>query len=279
MLHGDFLGRSVFVMKKMFLLSVAGVLSFILVGCGCEHEYDEGKITKEATCIEEGVKTFTCSLCGKEKTETIELAEHTYDNEKITKEATCTAEGEKVFTCEVCGNEKTEKIKTKEHNYEETVTQEATFTKEGIKTFTCKECGDSYTESIPVRDDKVVLTVVDKVNYDVDLDEWRYSPFVELICKIKNRTDKAIKGVQGELVVNDMFGEEITTINWDITGESIPANGSITQDGYGLEINQYMDDDMKLYTTDYDDLKFDYKVKQIVYEDGTNETISESDDI
>lgn len=260
-------------MKKLFIGSMIIMLSFILVGCGCEHEYDKGKITKEATCEEEGIRTFTCKLCGNEKNETIPLAEHIYDKGKVTREATCTDEGERVLKCEICGNEKVETIEKKKHNYEEVITQEATFTEEGIKTFTCKNCGASCTESIPVRDDKVVLTVVDKVNYEVDTNAWRFNPFVELVCKIENMTDKEIKGVEGELIVNDLFGKQIVTIGWDITGENIPANGSITQTGYGLEINEFMDDHMKLYNTDYDDLKFDYKVKQIVYIDGTTEAL------
>lgn len=222
-------------MKKILILYFAVMLSVILVGCGCNHEYDGGKVTKEATCQEEGIKTYTCKLCNKEKTETIPLAEHTYDSGKVTKEAT--------------------------------------FTEEGLKTFTCKNCGDSYTEAIPVREDKVVLTVTNKINYEADVDAWRFSPFVELVYKIENMTDKEIKGVEGELVVKDLFGKKIITIGWDITGENIPANGSITQEGYGVEINQFMDVHMKLYNTNYDDLKFEYNVKKIVYADGTTESL------
>ena len=47
------------------------VLLFILTSCGCEHEYDDGKITKEPTCTEEGEKTFTCEFCGDSYTEAI----------------------------------------------------------------------------------------------------------------------------------------------------------------------------------------------------------------
>ncbi len=249
------------------------VLLFIIKNyTKCEHDYDYEKITKEPTCIEEGIKTFTCKLCDEEKTETVPLAEHTYDSGKVTKEATCTEEGEKTLTCKICGNEKIETIKIKNHDYEENITKEATFKEEGIKTFTCKNCGDSYTESIPVRDDKVVLTVEDKINYEKDTSAWRFTPFVELVCKIENMTDKDIKGIEGELTINDLFGKQIIIINWDLTGETIPANDSITQRDYGLEINQFMDTHMKLYNTDYDDLKFEYKVKQIVYTDGTTES-------
>ncbi len=259
-------------MKKLFIWSMVIMLSFVLTGCGCEHEYDEGEITKGATCKEEGIKTFICKLCGEEKTETVPLAEHTYDSGKVTKEATCTEEGEKTLTCKICGNEKVDTVKIKAHDYEEKITKEATFQEEGIKTFTCKNCGDSYTESIPVRDDKIVFTVEDKINYEKDTSAWRFSPFVELVCKIENMTDKDIKGIEGELIINDLFGKQIITLEWDVTGEDISANGFITQKEYGLEINEFIDTHMKLYNTDYDDLKFEYKVKQIVYTDGTTES-------
>ncbi|MCD7754763.1 MAG: hypothetical protein LUJ09_00265 [Firmicutes bacterium] len=38
-------------------------------------------VTKEATCSSEGVKTYTCSVCGATKTETIPVTSHTYDND------------------------------------------------------------------------------------------------------------------------------------------------------------------------------------------------------
>lgn len=45
------------------------------------HTWDNGKVTKKATCKEEGVTTFTCSGCKTTKTEKIAiLTTHTYDN-------------------------------------------------------------------------------------------------------------------------------------------------------------------------------------------------------
>lgn len=35
------------------------------------HKWDAGKVTKEPTETAEGVKTYTCSVCGKTKTEAI----------------------------------------------------------------------------------------------------------------------------------------------------------------------------------------------------------------
>lgn len=75
------------------------------------HTWDEGKVTTPATCKDEGVKTYTCTVCGETKTEAIaKLNEHTWDAGKVTKEATTEAEGEKTYTCTVCGATKTEVI-------------------------------------------------------------------------------------------------------------------------------------------------------------------------
>lgn len=41
----------------------------------CDHIYDEGVIKQEQTCIEDGIKLYTCTLCGKTRKEEIP-AEH-----------------------------------------------------------------------------------------------------------------------------------------------------------------------------------------------------------
>ena len=41
-----------------------------------EHEWNEGKITKNPTCISTGVKTITCTACGDTMTETLGTVEH-----------------------------------------------------------------------------------------------------------------------------------------------------------------------------------------------------------
>lgn len=43
----------------------------------CQHDFDSGKETKAATCTAKGVKTFTCTKCGKKKTEDIPMLKHT----------------------------------------------------------------------------------------------------------------------------------------------------------------------------------------------------------
>ena len=62
-------------MVSLVLVCVMLALSIVLVSCGCEHAWDEGKITTEPTDTSDGVRTFTCSLCERTKTEAVSLAE------------------------------------------------------------------------------------------------------------------------------------------------------------------------------------------------------------
>ena len=71
----------------------------------CEHNYDNGKVTKKATCKATGVKTYTCTICGETKTETIaKTTSHTYKT--TTTKATTKKSGSKVTKCSVCGKQK-----------------------------------------------------------------------------------------------------------------------------------------------------------------------------
>lgn len=107
-----------------------------------EHAYSS-VVTKEATCTETGVKTFTCE-CNDQYTETISANGHT-DSKWITdKASTCSAEGSKHIECTVCEEVlKTEPIAKLPHNYSSVVT-EATCETGGFTTYTCT-CGDTYT--------------------------------------------------------------------------------------------------------------------------------------
>ena len=116
-----------------------------------EHKWDEGVVTKEATCTEAGEKTYTCTVCNATRTEKIEATGHKYSTEwTIDKEATCTESGSKSHHCTVCDarTEETE-IKATGHKWDEgKVTKEATCTEAGEKTYTCTVCKETKTEKI-----------------------------------------------------------------------------------------------------------------------------------
>ena len=71
------------------------------------HKWDSGKITKEPTCTEEGVKTFECTVCGKTKTKAVAALGHNWNKDfTVDKEATCEETGLKSIHCKRCDERK-----------------------------------------------------------------------------------------------------------------------------------------------------------------------------
>ena len=100
------------------------------------HTWDNGKVTKAATCKDTGEKLYTCTACGETKTEAIaKTNNHTYGSwEKNT------AENHK-HTCKVCGN-----VETAAHTWDSgKVTVKPTSTTKGQTVYTCTLCGETKT--------------------------------------------------------------------------------------------------------------------------------------
>ena len=119
-----------------------------------EHSWDNGKVTKEATCTEDGEKIYICTVCNTTKTEVIPATGHQHKEVRNAKKATCTEDGYTGDTyCTDC-NTKLESgtvINKLGHTWDNgVITKEATETEEGVKTYTCKTCGETKTEKIPV---------------------------------------------------------------------------------------------------------------------------------
>ena len=64
-----------------------------------------------ATCVEAGLQTMYCTVCGAEKSETIAATGmHLWDKGVVTKKATCISTGKRVCTCTSCGTTRSETI-------------------------------------------------------------------------------------------------------------------------------------------------------------------------
>ena len=71
------------------------------------HKWNDGKITTQPTCTEEGVKTFQCMVCGKTKTEAVAALGHNWNEDfTVDKEATCEETGLKSIHCKRCDERK-----------------------------------------------------------------------------------------------------------------------------------------------------------------------------
>ena len=115
------------------------------------HMWDEGTITKEPTCTENGEKTYTCSRCNEIKIERIAKIEHTIVVDPAIP-ATCTIPGKTEGShCSVCGEIITPQktiAKSGDHNWAREVVKAATCTTNGEVLWTCTLCGTKKTMEI-----------------------------------------------------------------------------------------------------------------------------------
>ncbi|MBR3644179.1 MAG: hypothetical protein IKN57_11800, partial [Parasporobacterium sp.] len=73
-----------------------------------EHDFDEGGVTREATCMEEGEKTYICRRCGEIRTEAIGKIPHSFVIYINNNDATCQRDGTETALCVYgCGTQDT----------------------------------------------------------------------------------------------------------------------------------------------------------------------------
>ena len=99
-------GNTLYATLDKYQLQKDDVIRLYFVACPSEsgnHVWDNGTVTKAAACTEDGVLTYTCTVCGGSKTEVIPAAGHDTELRGV-KSATCTEDG---FTgdlvCKSCG--------------------------------------------------------------------------------------------------------------------------------------------------------------------------------
>ncbi len=110
-----------------------------------DHTFDAGVVTTPATETTEGVLTLTCTVCGFQKTKSIDKLEHvhtfdmtkwSYDTENHWHPATCAHTDEKKDLAA--------------HNWNAgEITKPADYGVEGEKTFTCTTCSATRKETTP----------------------------------------------------------------------------------------------------------------------------------
>ena len=106
------------------------------------------------SCTEAGYDLYTCRDCGASEQRNAKPAlGHKWDSGTVTAEPTEKDPGTMTYTCTVCGKTKTEVIPaTGPHTHvwdEGTVTVAPTETTPGVRTYTCTVCGQTRTEIIP----------------------------------------------------------------------------------------------------------------------------------
>lgn len=185
------------------------------------HTWDAGVVTKEPTCTEAGVKTYTCTTCGATKTEEIPATGHTWNDGEVTTAATCTEAGVKTYTCTVCNATKPEAIEALGHDWNETTVVYAANGNNGTKTYACRRegCTATNTENIDwkfylaaISNNTVDMTVGDDYTAVFTLpngeDKSVNAASVTLTAKMQNVGSLGVTGVR----------EHSVTINTGIAG-------------------------------------------------------------
>ena len=130
-----------------------------------KHSYSS-KVTKEATCINDGVRTYTCT-CGKSYTENIAKLGHSYTSKVVA--PTTEAKGYTLYTCSKCGDsykdDYTDKLVTPAINCANTIRYGETVYVylEGIEASNIKVSNKLFVEVEIISDNRVAVTLTEDV--------------------------------------------------------------------------------------------------------------------
>ena len=118
-----------------------------------DHSWDSGSVVKPATCKDEGLRVYACTVagCKETKDETIP-ATGAHDWKVISTTANCGRPGTKTEECFVCKEEKTSNDPaTNNHNWQDSgaPTLAATCGEEGVQPQVCQVCGQTQDKKIP----------------------------------------------------------------------------------------------------------------------------------
>ena len=115
------------------------------------HEWNDGVIADEATCVRDGRKVYTCNICKLQREEVLPAKGHSEEGEYRIKEApTCTENGIEVLYCSECGSSlKTRQIDALGHDWDEgQIIDKSTCTVNGSAKYVCKRCNVSETRIV-----------------------------------------------------------------------------------------------------------------------------------
>ena len=119
------------------------------------HDWDEGTVTREATCVAEGLITYTCKECDATYTEAIDIdPDNHVHTAQDTVDPSCTVSGSITTYCTDCGKELDNKlIPATGHSWKELDTIESTCVKEGQTNYICESCQSTYQKDLPIDPD------------------------------------------------------------------------------------------------------------------------------
>ena len=115
-----------------------------------EHSFGGWTVESAATCTENGIKTRTCTNCGRLERQEIPALCHDYAQWVVTTEPTCTETGVETGTCARCGATETRTVIALEHDLVHHDAMAPSCTEIGWEAYdTCTRCDYTTYKEIP----------------------------------------------------------------------------------------------------------------------------------
>ena len=113
------------------------------------------------------------------------------------------------------------------------------------------------------------VIITDKINVEKGAAPDVTLPRCYFIFEVTNNSaDRTIVEIQGSVHMSNSAGQEFLTLPCDLTDISVGPDETSVEDGIYLYIYEDLNETRFLYSTDYDDLIFEYKTNTIIYSDG-----------
>lgn len=191
------------------------------------HQYADGGIVKEATCISEGYKLKKCN-CGAEELERIAVDKEAHNwVENGHQDATCTKDGYTEYKCSACGETKRDEIPaTGEHHFTVVAKVVApTYTSEGYTIYKCETCDETEKRDVvPMLvpesnsgSSAVTLTVTGAGAYETSIADGRYVVAVPAEAAVLSGCLSNLKELKAQGVNTIVFRTQLreTVLNID----------------------------------------------------------------
>lgn len=209
-------------------------------GYVCSHKelvwvYDEG-----ASCTEGFVKTEICANCEKVfDTSVIPAGSHVFDSGVVRVPATCVQTGIRDYTCTVCGYSYSESIPRTQHNYVTEVVA-PTENERGYTKHTCSICKDTYTDNITdyASDNSALIAALDKV-FDYKEEDYSPESYENLLAvydAYKHLVSESLPQTQIDSTVYEILtaiSDLVPYLNLNVEG----ANGTVSVSYNGTNRN------------------------------------------
>lgn len=131
--------------------------------------------------------------------------------------------------------------------------------------------GTYLPASGPTRDELravIDVTLDDLIFIPEDIRAGRFSDYLQFELRYMNKSEQDVRAFTGQAIFLDLFGREIKrlALTYDTP---INASQTVVDSDKAFELNQFLDDDRALASTERENMTFVFEVDSVLFGDGT----------